>query len=93
MKSFNIIEVIDTINKGVQKLKNFFENEIIEMLPKEAKEDFKGAFGQLNINCDKLNLLTVKIIKKGSDKYGQSTKSNKYKLGCGDKKTTIVKAL
>ncbi len=71
LKSVNIIEVINTINKGIQELKKFFENEIIEILPQEAKEDFKGAFSQLKINCDELNLLTVKIIKKGSDKNGQ----------------------
>lgn len=67
LKSVNVIEVINTISKGIREFKNFFENEIIEILPKEAKNDFKDALSQLKINCDNLNLLTVKIIKKGSE--------------------------
>lgn len=66
LKSVNIIEVINTISKGIREFKKFFENEIIEILPKEAKKDFNDALNQLKINCDNLDLLIVKIIKKGN---------------------------
>lgn len=67
LKLANIIEVINTISKGILELKIFFENEIKECLPKEAKEDFKVVLRQLALNCENLDILSMKINKKGRE--------------------------
>lgn len=66
LRRVNIIEVINTISNGILELKQFFENEIYECLPEEAKKDFKSVFESLKNHCEGLNVLSMKIIKKGS---------------------------
>lgn len=67
LRKMNIIEVINTINNGIIELKQFFKNEIYECLPEEAKKDFKNVLKSLENHCEDLNVLSMKIIKKGSD--------------------------
>ncbi len=66
LKSANIIEIIDTISKGILEIKKFFENDIYKLLPEEAKKDFKGVLRQLEVNCENLTVLNMKICKQGS---------------------------
>lgn len=66
LRRVNIIEVINTISNGILELKQFFENEIYECLPEEAKKDFKSVLESLKNHCEDLNVLSMKIIKKGS---------------------------
>lgn len=68
LRRTNIIEVINTISKAIIELKQFFDNEIYEYLPGEAKKDFKDIFESLKKYCEEINVLSMKIIEEGSDK-------------------------